>query len=871
MRLPSTGQIMREALCEQVARASSAKVVLVRAPAGFGKTTAMLQSRERLEAAGIETAWLTLDDADNDRPRFLACIGRALEALGAEPSQSEGKSDIAEVLAGLPSPFALFLDDFETLREPTVLTLVRDMIAHLPRRGQLIIGTRSLPDISLGRLRAKGDLVEIDSDHLRFSLEETAQFLKLRCGEPISADGVGRLHRKTEGWVAALWLVAMALGRRSSHEQFIERFSGTTGSIAEYLADDVLNQQPSEIRRFLLRTSVLRHLNASVCQAVNPHADCARILSTLESANLFLTPVSGEALTYRYHSLFADFLRGQLAREHPDDVARLHLAASGWYESQGRPVPAIDHAIEGGDYNYALTLLAEHAEPLLEQGRMRLLERWFTAIPEKDMRAHPRIFVIWLWASGFTIGPWVAMERMESSGLASSDDPVVQAHLNALPAVMLEMQDRGAEAYTVGHEGLARLPTCRPFADTVLVNAMAEIVLEHGEPQEARRLLSAARQAPGDSAFNRMFTDSVEGVLDLEEGRMRQATARFRMALGASERAAYNPSNGNAWAGVLYTVALYEANELDEVGHLLNVYLPVATNLGSPDHAILCHWLRSRVAFYQGDIDRATQTLMELEYLGHQRRLPRLVASARLERARLLLLQGNDRASKEEMDRADDPAIWQRVDERHLLAHDLDYMAMARLRWQVAFGDAGAALPLLADAIFQAAAGRRHRRVLKLRVLQSLALERAGESTSAVSHMSDVLRQASREGFVRLLLDEGPAIGPVIYRCHLVESANPHADPLMTGYLEQLLAVLGPAAAWGDAGRAPESPIEPLTGKEMRVLQLLAEGYGNSAIGEKLFVSDSTVRTHLRNINMKLNAQSRTHAVAIARRLGLTR
>jgi LuxR family maltose regulon positive regulatory protein len=950
--LASATQVSRDAVCDRIQAAGAVRLVLVRAPAGFGKTTAMVQARDRLAAAGVTTAWLTLERTDNDVSRFLRCLRQAVVQIVPDVPASEAPLAVLAALASHPAPFALFLDDFELITEPAVLGLLREIIDHLPRRGQLVLGSRSQPDLGLGRLRAAGQLLEIDTEHLRFSLAETQRFFALRSraglAPDIAANGsvdilphLGDLHRKTEGWIAALWLASMALDavqhRHGSVAGFVAQFSGSDRAVADFLAEDVLERQSPEIRDFLLRTSVLRHLNAPLCQALNPRSDARRILAQLDAANLFITPIADSpapaiatastltatptpALTltptstiaereWRYHSLFADFLRTQLLRERPGELARLHLAASGWYESQGRPVPAIDHAIEGGDLPHAAVLLAQHASAFLEQGRMRLLARWFAALPAALVRERPMLQMVALWASALTRGPWDALAQLQQSGCEHSADAAVRAHVNALRPMLLAMMDRVEEAAAIGREHLAHLPSGQPFADSVLCNAMAHVMGVLGERDEANRLLDAARRGQQGGGFNRMYSESVEGLIDLQQGRLRQATARFRLAsgmaaghapaalhtrpgaaagaAGAADAGQYPASNGNAWAGVLYAGAVYEAHQPDAASHLLNVYLPLARDVGLPDHMILAHTMRSRIAFQRGDIDAAGQAITDLEYLGHHRQLPRVVASARLERARVLVLQGQADAAADALDRADDASVWQRVARHQMSAHDVDDMVIGRLRWQVRFGAAAAAAREAGGLAAQARQAQRRRRALRLQVLQALALQRAGQVAEAQQGMAELLRSACAEGFVRLLLDEGPAVGALARRVQAALAAagnGGRSDPIFDDWLQRLLQIAGPdegddsghevtAAPTGSGpsgtGMAPPVLTEPLTRKEIRVLQLLAEGYSNGAMAEKLFVSDSTVRTHLRNINMKLNARSRTQAVAIARRLGV--
>ncbi len=897
-------QVLRQAVVRRLAEAGGARLVLVRAPAGFGKTTTMVQARAHLAGQGIATAWLTLERTDNDMARFLDCLRQAVaQIVGGAPRGSAGADAplaMVETLARHGAPFALFLDDFELITEPAVLGLVREIIEHLPRRGQLVLGSRSLPELGLGRLRAAGHLLEIDTELLRFSREETHHFLALhRPGADAGAlpadwaTQIDHLHRKTEGWVAALWLAAMALdsliSRQGSVAEFIAQFSGSNRAVADYLAEDVLARQSDEVRSFLLRSSILRQLNAPLCQALNPRCDSRAILAQLAAANLFITPIgNGEAngdepQEWRLHSLFADFLRAQLAREQPDALARLHLAASGWYESQGRPVPAIDHAIEGGDLPLAIDLLERHAAGFLDQGRMRLLARWFAALPAVALAHKPMLQVVSLWAVTLTRGPWEAMAQLRQSGIAASTDGEVQAHVNALQPMLLAMMDRVDEADAIGRENLVRVPTGQPFADSVLCNAMAHLLGVLGEREQAQRLLDAARRGQYGGGFNRMYTESVEGLFDLQQGRLRQASARFRLALGLAAGGApasgWQPTHGNAWAGVLYAGAVYEVHQLHQAEQLLNLYLPLARDVGLADHMIVGHVMHSRIAFERGDIDESLQHITELEYLGHHRQLPRVVASARLERARVLMLQGQAEAALQALARADDAAVWPLVARRHHSAHDVEDLQIGQLRWQVLFGDAAAAAKTACDAAALALAAQRQRRALKLQLLQALALQRVATAASldaALTVMLQLLPLVQAEGFVRLLLDEGPAMATLLRRTRSALHDTPggrSSDPLIDDCLQRLVTLAGDEPASDEPAGAETAAgatlAEPLTRKEVRVLQLLGEGYSNGAMADKLFVSDSTVRTHLRNINLKLGARSRTQAVAIARRLGV--
>ena len=879
-------QVPRAAVMDKMLGASAARLVLVRAPAGFGKTTVMSQCMKHMESQGIVTAWLTLDDADNDVSRFLwylnATVSRLTQDGGKDissevpgfTSTGDAALDIVARLSEHQSAFALFFDDFERVQDASILGLIREIVEHLPRRGQFILGTRNLPELGLGRLRARGQLLEIDARQLRFTVEETSDFLIYRRHLALTQDERTRIHDRTEGWVTALWLASLALENHDSPEAFVERFSGANQTISDYLAYDVLALQSRPVREFLLRTSILRHLNASICQALLPDVAVEAILSHLATNHIFLTPLDDDENSYRYHSLFAEFLKAQLNAEHPQEIPALHLAASQWYEERNRPVPAIDHALEGGDYGRALGLLRMHAASLLSQGRMRLLSKWLSSIPSERLQPDEDLQMVWVWALCFTRGPTEALQMLDETGLGQSSSPHIRPHVLAIRPLTLVMMDRQEEAIEVGERGRPELPTCQPFADMALINSMASSYSVMGLYDKARQLLDGARNAQGTyaSSFNMMYSETAEGIIDMQEGRQRQAAARFRLAVGASRQtSSFSQANGNAWAGVLHAGAIYEQNQLDLAARLLHVYGPLARDVGLPDHMLLSDIMLARIAFCKGEIDQAFRLLTELEHLGHVRNLSRVVATSRLERSRLLLLQRRYEAARQELDRAGDADLWQRVQTLRLPANDLEYRKLAEIRLDIAVGDPDKALNELERELARANEEQRFRRALKLKLLKALAFHRSARLREALDLMGNVLHVAALEGYLRLIVDEGAAAGMLaLLYSQAIREQGARTEPILASYIQALLDAFGPEIHEQAPGCEPEKPLlDPLTRQELRVLHLLSEGYSNSAMAEKLFVSDSTVRTHLRNINSKLSASSRTQAVAIARRLGI--
>lgn len=346
---------------------------------------------------------------------------------------------------------------------------------------------------------------------------------------------------------------------------------------------------------------------------------------------------------------------------------------------------------------------------------------------------------------------------------------------------------------------------------------------------------------------------------------MRQAASRFRTAATISGDA-YSPAHGNAWTGIPYAASLYEANDLDQARRLLEIYLPLARDVGLLDPVATGHVLLSRIAFSRGDIDEAYRTISDLEYLGYQRRLRRMVACAQLERARLHTIKGHYPAARTELEFAEDRAIWSRAEPLRLPANDVEYVGLGWLRLELHDGDPELAARKLKGERMAAEQAGRHRRAFKLLLLRCLALHRAGRTADWRPLVAEALRQAFEERFVRLVLDEG-AVAVAMLRDYLAAPDAPASSPV-TAYAAELLAVAGPVLPMETEGGADRS-ADALTRKEAAVLKLLAEGHSNDAIAARLFVSESTVRTHLRNLFVKLDVSSRTQAVAQARRLRL--
>lgn len=879
-RGPSTVAVTAETLPSTVSRSNlvqrvlehGASLILYIAPAGFGKTIAMTQLRGALDSRGMRTAWWSLDRSDNDPQRLFVFLRRVLRSPGETDHIAPFGLNVAD-----SGPLGIFLDDFEVVEGGPLPEIVRNLLGQLPQGSKLIIGSRRKPSFGIAKLRLQGTVLEFNSTDLQFSKEESSKLFKNSLGkQSLSSSFLALLLEKTAGWPAAVALASIALTHQTAASgNILNQLSVTMQPVEEYLSEVVLDNQPNEIYEFLVSTSVLHHLEPEVCRELVPDLNCEYMLERLIAGNLFVSPVPGQIEMWRYHPVFADILRLRLLKNRPNEFLRLHLSASAWYESQGQIVPAIDHALAGGDYPHAARLLEASAMRLLVDGRLRLLARWFAALPIAMLRQYPALIPARLWSTTFTQGAAEAAGQLEAIAdywPRERDEEKIQ--YSALRCTWLFMQDKPVEAGAIGMQVLSKMPTSQVYADNVLSISMAIFLVQDGMRDDANRLLSSVRQRQGNAAFMRMFIESAESEQNLQDGLLQQATARLRIAVGATHSAtpAFDNTNGNAWAGVLYAVTCYEAGQLEQAKRLLRVYAPVVQTMGSPDHLTLALVCLSRIARLQGDADDAADYLAELEHAGMTRGLLRLVASAWLERSREHVLAGNAQAATEALIRADVPEVWNQDRQLRRLAHSALDPRICHLRWVLYFGDSRSALNEIDAELSWTRSFRWPLRSLTLELMRAVALSRCAQESAALDQLQSTLRFTSEQGIVSRVTDEGPLVLSLVNKL-FVRERNRGTASAFVQYLSRLQGSSQTLSPQLGALPPPQTPVNtllaPLTQKEQKVLELLAEGYSNSSLSKELGVSQSTVRTHLRNINSKMDVSSRMQAVARARQLGL--
>lgn len=876
---PGAGQLPRPHLVEAMTAAHHARLILIRAGAGFGKTTLMQQYAARCREAGHTLVWLRLDAADNDLQRFLLHLDAGLRgaslATGTGDAGNDAAARIIERIAGHTAPLSLMFDDFETIQSEIVLNFTRRIIDALPPGSRLVIASRATPDLGIGRIRARAELLDISPASLRFSLAETTRFIRDKCRLALRDAEIDTLYRCTEGWAAAIYLATLSLRTRSDHAAFVASFSGSNLELADYLAEDILARQSSECRSFLLETSVLPQLSAELCDAVRQRTDSREMLDYLERANLFLLPLDEARNWYRYHPLFSSFLRHRLQLAEPGRDRELHAAAARWLIDAKRPVPAIEHLLEAGHTDAALALIDACTPQLLRAGRVRLLMRWFDRVGPTSANAHGRTGLTRAWVLLINSRYDEAMRTVEhlladSVGHAHHAELALEAE--AVRAMLLALTGEVEACLASGAATLDRLPDETGYAYYNLAHTLAYSYIATHRYDEARSVISRALQRTHArrQGHTHAVAEALEGIIDLAQGRLGTALARLEAVLAPSWNTGESQVEGGRLSlDTVRALALYEADALEEAGRLLDTALPLARSNSPPDAMILCHVLSARLARSRGDHEQWQRLLAELEQIGRQVMSSRAICSAWLERARVATLERRLDAARQALHTAMLHAAWERPGVS-FHANDTDLPALAQIRLALAEGAFTRAREQIAAARELAQLHLRYRRMLTLRLLNALALAGLGRQTEAFDEIGEAMRMASHEGFLRPFIDEGEPLAALVRAWAQAQARRFNALGVMPRFVDTLLARLpAPATAQTPNAQAADAPAETLTARELDVLRMLADGHRNRVIAEKLFVSELTVKSHLRNINAKLSAQNRTQAVAIARSLGL--
>ena len=571
---PRAGLLPRAGLQSLLQASLKAKLCLLAAPAGSGKTSLLAQWRQA--ADGRRVAWVSLDERDNDPARFWSYLVAALrtvesgvgtvaqEALRGPSVELERVvvPSLVNDLSAVGGPLVLVLDDYHVVTDATCHQTLGLFLDHLPADVHVVLSTRVDPPLPLARMRARGELTELRVAELHFSDEEASELLNGSMGLALAAEDVARLAERTEGWAAGLVLAGLSLRGRPDPSGFIAAFHGDDRHVADYLVAEVLDRQPEELRAFLLRTSLLERLSGPLCDAVLETQGSAALLGELERSNLFLVPLDDRREWYRYHQLFADLLRLQLGFREAGLVPLLHRRAAAWHQAAGQIDEAIGHATAAGEVSQAGALIAQHWLGSWRGGRRASVARWLQGLPPEVIAADPPVAFVAAWIGGFSgaskqqTDRWLAAVQDQAregglpaginslafgvalTGAAQLFDDVGHALWAARRALELAGPEPspfhwmaqvalGQALYLSGHSAEARLgleelvrvvaPSAQPFA---VLTALAVLSLIAGDNDDDRTAATLARRAAEVAQAQGLTAEPLSGIVHLAKGRV---------------------------------------------------------------------------------------------------------------------------------------------------------------------------------------------------------------------------------------------------------------------------------------------------------------------------------------------------------------
>jgi LuxR family maltose regulon positive regulatory protein len=900
--------VARPRLINQLHLGIQRPLPLIAAPAGFGKTTIL---RDWLQEAPVLAAWVSLEHEDDDLARFWSYVFTALErvqpgsgasALGllyrVAPQSLPPIETILTIwingLAILSNEVALMLDNYHLITAPAIHHSVIYLLDHLPSHLHLVIATRADPPLPLARLRARGQLTEMRAADLRFTAEETTAFMTRALGRALAAQDIAVLEARTEGWVAGLQLVGLAMQGRQDFSAFLASFTGSHHYIIDYLVEEVLARLPESVQTFLLHTAILERLQGSLCEAVlgesGEESSGQALLEQMEQANLFLTPLDEERRWYRYHPLFAEALRHRLQRSQSDLVPALHQRASRWYEQQGLANEAIHHALAAADFEQAVRLIEQNAERLVKCGELFALRSWLEALPEDLVRSRVELSLWHAWLLTQT-GQFDAAERLlqeyerhlrpnptdfplaaasSSEGQPQRDEPRrligYAGRVAATRAYIAFRRGDAPRTVSLARQALEQLPEDQMARGLVAWYLGIAYMWDDDLAAGAAALTEASRisQATGNNYVACMVSYEL-GQTQARQGHLHQADRSYQQGLDLGEaQGGHLAATGPTYVG--RGDLQREWNRLDAAAHSLQAGITQCQQTGNIPILLQGYVALARVRQAQGDAAGTDSLLQQIaQHLRTSSLAPHNAVQFTAWHTRLSLVQGDLALA----------ARW--VQERQVQAkgvlraeREIEYLTLARVLIAQQVPDE--ALPLLGRLLNLAERQGRMGSALEHLVLQAVAQQTHGDEAGALETLGRALSLAEPEGYIRLFVDEGVPMARLLVKLR-AHRGNEQAGSF--GYREKLLALLGAASDAGVPNPARAvcgsglSLVEPLNERELAVLRLIVAGCSNQEIADRLVIAVSTVKWYVNAIYGKLQVESRTKAIVRAMELNI--
>lgn len=874
-----SGWIPRPRLDKRMDEGFERKLTLISAPAGFGKTTLLVDWIHRNK---IPAAWFSVDKGDNDPLYFLTYVILGLQTLGAETGkaaltmlQSPQPPPIEPILTNLindvsriSTDFTLVLDDYHLVDDRPIHDMIVFLLENLPEQMHMIIATRADPPLSLARLRSQNLLTELRAADLSFSDEEAANLFNQSLDLQLSARDIQLIEARTEGWAAGLQLAALSLRGRKDPSGFIKGFKGDNRYIADYLTEEVLNRQPEHLRNFLLATSILERLSGPLCDAVIDQENSRQVLDTLEKTNLFVIPLDDERCWYRYHQLFADLLKQRLRTRQGDLLPELHRRASQWLAENGFKNEAVDHALLAQDCARAAQLIEEIAEIDWDRARESRLLRWFKKLPDEKIDANPNLCIFYareLYKSGYIDDAAKRLQAAEQILESASISDLNKAGLRGRIAVIRAfISTRAADLSRVidfSSLALKLLPqkdlNWRSVAATMLGFGYGSGRLDK-QQQAFSEAIKISREA--GNIYYHIFAGSCLGSVMMKRGKLKEAKDFSRQLLNlAIENGIEQTGIAGSLYGNLGTI-LCEWNDFDEGLRLINKGIELSEQGRDPVILAICQISLLRALMYRMDFAGAVKLMESINERAADFKLPPWVKSA-ISALNVFFLLGSGNLN----------AALQWAQERGLRSDDklddlreVEYIALAHIL--IAQNKLDEADQLFQRLIKNATVDGRVYMLIEMRLWRVLIFTLKGETAAALAELKLALALSEPGGFIMMLVSKGKPVAELLEEILAVKKRD--HDAARAGFSLSYAKKIGSAFKTVMPPKI-EGLMDPISERELEVLHLIAAGLSNKEIAEKLFVSLNTVKTHTKNINSKLDVNSRTRAVVRAKELGL--
>ncbi len=921
----------RQRLFEQLDQvlAAGRRLALVCAPAGYGKTTlaadwirALRQKNGGLAPEQLPiVSWLSLEANENDLQQFLLYLITGLRRVLPENAPGQAARDeelafllqainsavpetvlagVVNVLSALPENVLLVLDDYQAIQTPAVHSAVIFLCEHLPPNAHLVITSRSDPPLPLHRYRARGQVIEIRMDALRLTQPEVDRLLEqenARSGDSVDTRPslgpveTGLLTERTEGWPAGIQMALLSLRGKDNPREFIHSWTGSQRFMLDYLSEEVVQNQPPVVQRFLVQTAILDRFCAPLCEALgagsfvekpttNERIPAQDIIAGLERDNLFLIPLDEEAASgagagwFRYHHLFLDLLLVRLkqaGQKEPGLEASLHRRAAAWLEANGWLRESIQHFIRAQDYPTAARLVEQHTLRLFSEGELQSLVGWIRLLPKELADSRPWLRIYQAWALAFA-GDLLAArqlclpveEMLQGEGdLAPEERRRLRADLVGIRALTGLMSGEVREVLALENLPADTFPDGSLFAQSAVHWALGYAWRMLGDLPRATAAFQAMQQAGFQTNNNwTILSAAVDlGLVLRLTGRLRDAEALYRNGLERVERAG---TRGAGFVGRIESFLaniLYEKNELVEASQLAQSSVRHNRYWNNPNHTAHACGVMARIRLGQGDLAGAREALREMERIAAEQTIvPPLHAMLDSLRVRLWLAENDLPQAARWLESRRQPA----GDPAYLRTEVGETQGIAMARARLALGDREGARALLAQLEETARANSHTNALIEIRILTALS---APGQNAAHAALREALSLGCPEGYTRVFLDEGEPLRKLIEEAlGAVKRERPGSSPHpLAGCMQSLLG------QFERISKPETAPTEkpPLTDRELDILRAIAEGLSNPEIGRRLYISAGTVKAHSAAIYRKLDVANRTEAIAKAKDMGL--